>query len=171
MPSINQRTGKSRYNVGKKPSDPPTPDNFGQIDVLLMSKDWLGSLKYVTSDRRRALASHHFLVYADLDVQVPKASRQQPAPRRDLRALRLPGASNQLAAAFTDRAEELESTMPVSTASDIDALMKEYFSTAATAIPALTATPRRPWVSDRTVDIIKTRTDARHRGDVETESR
>ena len=73
------------------------------------------------------MASHHFLVYADLDVQVPKASRQQPAPRRDLRALRLPGASNRFAAAFADRAKELESSMPVSTASDIDALMKESF--------------------------------------------
>ena len=159
------------YNVGKKPSDAPTPDNFGQIDFLLMSKDWLGSLKDVTSDRRRALASHHFLVYADLDVQVPKESRQQPTPRRDLRALRLPGTSNRFAAAFADRAEELESCMPVSTASDIDALMKESFSTAATAISALTATPQRPWVSDRTMDIIKTRTDARHRRDVDTESR
>ena len=115
-----------------------------------MSREWLDSLTFLTSDRRRALASHHFLVYADINVDVPKESRPQPAPRRDLRALRLPGASNRFAAAFADRAEELESSMPGTTASDIEAIMKDSFSAAATSVPTLPAAPRKPWVSDRT---------------------
>eukprot|EP00959_Pyramimonas_sp_CCMP1952_P369615 7741749-Pyramimonas_sp.AAC.1 len=49
--------------------------------------------------------------------------------------------------------------------------MKESFSPAAMAIPVQTATPRRPWVSDRAMGIVKTRADARHRGGVDTERR
>eukprot|EP00959_Pyramimonas_sp_CCMP1952_P423270 8866055-Pyramimonas_sp.AAC.1 len=44
--SITQLTCRSCHNVGKMPSDIPAPENFGQIDFLLLSRDWLDSLTF-----------------------------------------------------------------------------------------------------------------------------
>jgi len=67
------------YDVGKTAKHAPTPDNFGQIDFVIVPADWKHQLRSVQSDRDKALASHHFLVYADFDIEVPKTSRSPPA--------------------------------------------------------------------------------------------
>ena len=60
------------YNVGAKPGDDIFPNTFGQIDFVLISKDWAHLLLEVYSDRKYGLPSHHFLLSSTLHLDVPK---------------------------------------------------------------------------------------------------
>ena len=98
LPADNQITC---YNVGKKAMNDPSTEHFGQIDFLLAPQSWLHQIHFVSSDRQCALASHNFLVIADLDVNVPREIRKQAPSRIYLRPLRLPGASCEFVVVFS----------------------------------------------------------------------
>ena len=58
-------------NVGSSPGHELTAANLGQIDLLLAPKRWL-PVRDVNSMKALALASHHCLVKAELNIRVPK---------------------------------------------------------------------------------------------------
>ena len=60
------------YNIGAQPSSEIIPANFGQLDFLLVQHDWLACVSQLYSCMDVPLASHHFLVIAELTIQVPK---------------------------------------------------------------------------------------------------
>ncbi|CAE8629688.1 unnamed protein product, partial [Polarella glacialis] len=98
-PACNQITC---YDIGSTPVDPPTPEHFGQIDFALVPRNWTINLLRVYSDRSRALASHHFVVLAHLQLWIPKPAARTNQAKLCISALRDPGTSAKFARAFAN---------------------------------------------------------------------
>ena len=58
-----------------------------QLDFVLTPRRWVGAVADVRSCMEEALATHHFLAEAFLDVRVDKHARKVPQPRYDKAAL------------------------------------------------------------------------------------
>ena len=156
------------YNVGKRPTDEPSPINFGQIYFVLVSKTWADCLCSVFSDRSRALASHHFVVRADIYVQIPKAGAICTRRRLDYSSLRQLPVAHKFAAAFSGAMDSLD--VDTATIDEVESTMAQAFHSAASlVIPKLPIVARHPWISDRTMDLIQLRTEARKQGSVDGE--
>ena len=61
------------YNVGSSPAATLSSANFGQIDFLLVGREWLHKISSVASCMDMSLASHHCPVIAEIDVDLPRA--------------------------------------------------------------------------------------------------
>ena len=63
------------YDIGSNPGSALTWKHFRQIEMVLVSHDWLDTLTQLFSCMEHVLALHHFLVLAKLSIQVPKLGR------------------------------------------------------------------------------------------------
>ena len=63
------------YNVGSSSAATLNSTNFGQIDFLFVGREWLHKISGVASCMDMSLASHHFPVIAEIDVDLPRASK------------------------------------------------------------------------------------------------
>ena len=72
---------------GATPHSDVIPDNFGQIDFMLISQNALGLVEDVCANQQYPLASHHCLVTAKLQVQVQNTQRRLLKPTYDLMPL------------------------------------------------------------------------------------
>ncbi len=75
------------YNVGSHPMDPICWRSHGQIDFLLVPKGWVDSVGFVQADRTVAISSHHLLLEALVNVEVPASSGHERRGRLDVSAL------------------------------------------------------------------------------------
>ena len=152
------------YNVGSSPADPPIERHFGQIDFILVSAEWKDSVQRVWSDRTAALASHHFLVQAELQVEIQKATPSAPPTRRDISALREPALANSFNELFTEHMVSHCSGEDVSAHQLNEKMISAFRDAADRCLPEAALRPKRPWISEQTLAIIRERNDARSRG-------
>ena len=94
------------YDIGSNPGSVLTWKQFGQIDLVLVSHDWLDALTQLFSCMEPVLASHHFLVLAKLGIQAPKLGRQQRRTVLQHTALHQTEYQNRFAALFQGEMEE-----------------------------------------------------------------
>lgn len=162
------------YNVGAKPMDPPTSNNFGQIDFVLVPRRSVDCVQRIYSDRTRALASHHFLVVAEVRLGVPKMPRVAERRRLDEAALRQADVAKHFAQAFDEHMAASETSAQThiypQDVNQFCARMAEAFEGAATdVLPSRAVVARRPWISDATLSLIEARNEARRLGASERE--
>ena len=151
------------YNVGAERYSPADPKNFGQIYFALISQAWSHKLLDVTSDRTRALASHHFILHASLDLQVDKQRKRQKQPRMNFAALR----EESIAESFR---ETFHSEMAsFGFAEDLNAYSNNVGmamrAAATSTIPTIPLQPHKPWIAARTLDLIQRRNSMSSSGD------
>jgi hypothetical protein len=58
-------------DLGTKIGDPITYPQYAQLDYILVPQGWQESVLNCRSAREAALASHHYLLYAVLNIIVP----------------------------------------------------------------------------------------------------
>ena len=98
------------HELWAQPMAPPSFKDFAQLDHILASYEELWQVRAVRSDRRQALASHHFLVEIVLDIRVDRnrvengAGKSQEYIRYDLSALRRLHVQEHFGATFRDLA-------------------------------------------------------------------
>ena len=138
---------------------------FAQLDLLLCVQTNLWRVRQVRSDRREALASHHFLVEAVINVQVDEHDDRPERPpekciRHDLEAL----THQPVAVAFAQKFRQL-TDRDCSSSSSVDdlavSLCDSMHAAAESSLPARKAEPKRPWIRDGTLALIAARNAAR----------
>lgn len=172
-PACNQITC---YDIGSTPVDPPTPEHFGQIDFALVPRNWTINLLRVYSDRSRALASHHFVVLAHLQLWIPKPAARTNQAKLCISALRDPGTSAKFARAFANLMDDHQDNgQGDSTPSGVTLLSanisRAMFQTAAQTLPSSISVAQSPWISSRTLRLIDQRRIARQCGNHKRESK
>ena len=71
------------YNVGSRPMDEVSWRSHGQIDFVLVPKDWSDAVTSVQTDRTLALPTHHFFVGSvDFDLSRGSPAPTAPSPTR-----------------------------------------------------------------------------------------
>ena len=89
------------YNVGSSPAATLNSTNFGQIDFLLVGREWWHKILSVASCMDMSLASHHFPIIAEIDVELPKAiATTARSPRYHLSELQCACTSSLFATSF-----------------------------------------------------------------------
>ena len=96
------------YNVGATPHSDVIPDNFGQIDFMLISQNAVSLVEDVCANQQYPLASHHFLVTAKLQVQVQNTQRWLWKPTYDLTPLKSFEKCNHFSALFEQHMSQAE---------------------------------------------------------------
>ena len=161
------------HDVFQNPMAPITHKGFAQLDLVLCPYDALWQIRNVRSDRRQALATHHFHVEvvvetaperkSDSDCQIHKKARPY-----DLNALSNP----RLRETFVARTLQLEENGEIE-GSSVQQIVEKYcdllHNAAAEVLPKKIAEPKKPWISTETLLIISGRDEARKGGDRERE--
>ena len=157
------------YKVGSEPGSPATHEHFGQIDLILISQAWVSKLADVYSDRRIPLASHHFAVFAHLELNIAK----QPRPQRPARWCLSDLESSDTAEAFRGEfLTYLENSTPETGLDTMNSQIESAFHAAASQ--TLSTQPikaHKPWISQTTLELIARRTRARESYQFELEKR
>lgn len=76
------------FDLGAAPFAEMNHKNFAQLNHVLLPPEWLTSFQNIQNDRSLAFASHHFLLTAQLIIEVEKASPRANQCRVDSTALR-----------------------------------------------------------------------------------
>ena len=149
------------YNVGSSLAATLNSANFGQIDFLLVGREWLHKISSVASCMDMPLASHHFPVIAEIDVDLPKAiATTSRGPRFHLCELQS-GPTSSLFATFFHECM-LQCDCGNGTADELCSAMATSFQQSAER--CLHRTKRqahKPWISSRTLHLLEERDDAR----------
>ena len=150
------------YNVGAEAMSPATPANHGQLDFMLISRDWLSQICSVHSDRSIALASHHFLVLADVQLDVARGEKFDRQHRPDVCTLMEPTVST----IFRREFETTMSSIAPNEAEEmnvdaVEAAMGHAFKKAAESLRKSSTVKHQPWISDGTLLLIEARNRAR----------
>ena len=155
------------HDIWQNPVAEVSHKGFAQLDLVLCPREQLWQVKQVRSDRWQALATHHFLVEVCLEFtgtsqhDVPALTQR---PRYDLTALKQVETKEQ----FAVRVRELECESFVSD-SNCDHLVDKFCQTlhmaASETIPDKGVRARRPWIQEKTLELIASRNDARKRRD------
>lgn len=162
------------YNIGHEPIGPVCWESHSQIDFMLIPRHWLHSIRNIFSDRLVALASHHFILTARIDVCVPKiehigCTRPLASALQDITV------ANMFAAFFEANMEreQAESENPEAESVNLlHARMVDAFHGAAAAVlPHASVQQRRPWISASTLDLLQRRNAARSNGTYDEERR
>ena len=149
--------------------DEPTYSSFGQIDFILVSREWTKMLKGVHSDRARALASHHFVVLATVFLQVSKTLPRQVKHKLRVNAQRDACVANR----FVQPCAEHTQSRIASVNDDVNvmygAIRRGFKEAAIQVLPTATVAAMRPWISVATLDLITQRNEAQQSMQASTE--
>ena len=157
------------FAVGAAHDSELTPNNFATLDYILLPRVLQQYVGPVRSDVNAALASHHFLIQAALQITVaPTLAKQCSSKRRDVAALKRPDVAKDFGEAF---AEDLASRPHADNVNDASKALCDAFDHAARkALPECSgARPHRPWVRAGTLQLIDQRTTARADHDADQE--
>ena len=95
------------YSEGASPNSELTPKNFGEIDLSLISHDWLPHVSQLFSCMELPLATHHFLLLAKMHIHVPEMSRtEKHSTCKQVLALQGSDISNAFAHAFDEEMQQ-----------------------------------------------------------------
>jgi len=148
-----------------EPSTTPMGDvssGFSMLDFLLLPSESLDQVVSVSSDRSATLASHHFPVTAHLQVEIETSFVQQPSPKIDFTALAQPHVRKAVVQEFLTKQQHAENN-------DLDISWKTMCTNSLdacrAALPEKTRTANKPWISDRTLQLIEQKRTARLEND------
>ena len=117
----------------------------------------------IESIRTEPLASHHFLLEADVLYDIPAR----------LKLARVPILLPEIAESFAKTFEEAMPQKTRTTELDVDALATAVTNSLRLAeskcLPELRGVKKKPWISERTLDLIQRRSRLRSQGLVESE--
>lgn len=149
------------YNIGAAAFDEVSWRTHGQIDYVIVPKSWQHVVQDIVADRTAALASHHFLLTADLTTYIPITTPKDGGKKPLVNSLRTSGMSNSFASLF-DLNMEAVTAEPTQNVNLLYARIVDSFQHAAqTALPQSNLQPRRPWISAETLSLIEQRNSAR----------
>ena len=144
------------------------PNRLAQLDVALVLKNWLHTVRDVRSLPNAALATQHFAVMAELDIELRKDVTQRRPQRKQITALKDIELQNRFAALV----EENLSIQALAQSEDVNerqTALEDAFGHAKAIFPEYQATPHKPWITTATLTLIDQRTTARHNKDSNTE--
>ena len=150
------------HEPGVPPLAPITCNSFAMLDFLLVSRGDVNDISYVSSDRLATLASSHFPVTAKIQMEF---SRRSPThcttSRRDWATLQNPETRRAFCQNISTNLQDVEVT-------DANLFWDTACSAVATAIkqhvPILSARANKPWISSRTLELLRRRREARANG-------
>ena len=159
------------HDIWQSPMALVTHRGFAQLDLVLCPSEAIWHVKRVRSDRRQALASHHFLLevvadmgYTDHAGEAKKLSTRQGRPRYDFGALKDADVKTQFGEHF--KAAACQKQDQHSSCEELNKAFCESLHTAASqVIPDTNPCPRMPWIQTRTLDLISSRNEARRQED------
>jgi len=153
------------FDFGVNPYDPVIYPQFAQLDFVLAHSQWQHTVLSTKSVRSAGLASHHFMLRATLDIEVPKIPKREQVKRSDTAAL----ANETLAESFANVvAQELGQVLGGVHEPTPDMFQEHFewaFAQATAVLPTTVAQARRPWTSSRTLKLIEARNVAEIKGD------
>ena len=149
------------YNVGSSPAATLNSTNFGQIDFLLVGREWWHKILSVASCMDMSLASHHFPIIAEIDVELPKAiATTARDPRYHLSELQCARTSSLFATSFHECM--LQCHCENGTADELCTAMATSFQQSAErCLHQTKRQARKPWISSRTLHLLEERDKAR----------
>ena len=135
---------------------------------LRYGQAWLDRIIHIESDPWEPLASHHFVLIADLKVDLEKPSFRPQLERYDRASLNNNTIATEFVRAF---GEHLQNSAP--DASDVDAasanIVEAFHHAEKVALPVVAPSRRKPWISDATLSLIDRRRAARASSFIEEE--
>ena len=161
------------HNVGQKKQRTISWASHSQIDFVLCPRAWQHSLISANVDRNACLSSHHFLLEASLQMDVPKPTRAQPRALPTISGLSCSTTANRFAVLMSQSMEDMCEDNPGPTNLDIDyaRLVDAFKHAAKETLPCSTRRPLKPWISSRTLALIEKRQFMRQTHDVEGEQK
>ena len=149
-------------NWGVDPMSPVSAQQFGQLDFLLLRQADMPKVRSARGVRTETLATQHFLIEALVDVTIPpREKRREATPRYDAKALQQPEFAKLFRETFEQHCGAIVETTDISQISDI---VTKAFKVAERQLPKMPLRRRKPWMSQRTLDIINQRHEARRAG-------
>ena len=145
------------YNVGQFESENISWQSHSQIDFALCSKDWMHCVQDVRSDRRWPLASHHYPLVMELDINVPKQKRANSRQHAAVSSLATPATANRFAALFEANMAPAMETERGDVNSFYACFLDSFAATKIDALPCRPVVPERPWISGQTLDLLEAR--------------
>jgi len=139
---------------------------FAQLDLMLIQRGSLAQVRQLRSDRWQALASHHFLL--EIVVEVGQNSEDSISeitqdPRHTVTALKEPLVRQSFVHAYKEL-EEAGCAEPAMNELN-QSLCRCLHAAATLTLPVSAATPRKPWIRRRTLDLIDNRNASRNNED------
>eukprot|EP00959_Pyramimonas_sp_CCMP1952_P423571 8872786-Pyramimonas_sp.AAC.1 len=147
-------------DLGVAPMDPICPELFSQIDHILCNSSVLPWVLDCRSHRRAALNSHHFLTTANIAFQFQNRNIARP-PRSDVSSLKEPGVRRDFVSKFTLAWGD---AVLGGSLDDVAGAVEQAFSSAACSLKPRHTVAKRPWISQRTLDLIEKRNTCRTTG-------
>ena len=145
------------FDLTATPHDPITTNNFAELDHLLVSKTWHNNVINIRSHPQIALATHHFLVTADLNIQIERGRPSGNKLTHDLSSLQRQSIAVSFANSFTNHLysggyhdsncfNDLEQAAGMFAQSMVEAVTD--------TVPMVAAKRNKPWISSNTLDLI-----------------
>ena len=152
------------YDLAAKPMDAIAHNKFAELDHVLTEKRWQSSVTSVTSNRALALASHHFMLTIELELDIPKTQRKQRSLFLDRADLQNPNTARHFTTEFLSATTApLQSNSVTSPSLDNQAgqIAASMFAAASKCLEQREVKPNRPWIRRGTLDLIELRNQAR----------
>ena len=158
------------YNVGVKRAVDISWATHAQIDFLLCQQSCGHIVTSIFSDQEAALSSHHFALRFDLDVVMEKGQQTKRALSYDPGSLSVNFTATRFAQSFDDHMQEWTAAAQPDGLDQYFAMMTDAFQAAAAeTLPKVPVKRQRPWISNRTLELLNQRAEARHSGAFEAE--
>ena len=153
-------------SVGASPTDIVDTRNFAQLDLLLIPHGCMHNVIDIRSNRKEALASHHYLVTARIAVNLAtdfgsQASHKLVAKRFDRMALKDRSISSAFVELFKEALASKSSERDSGNLNCLSECVAAAFAAAESALPEVHTSKRKPWISQSTLDLIEQRRLAR----------
>lgn len=140
------------------------PNLFAQLDLCLAPRRWKNIVRDVSSDPWANVDSDHFPLLVKVRLKLGARRQQIPRPRWDFHSAS-PRNIREMNEALEARLNNMEGSEDVSKTWD---LLREVFVQAMDEhIPKYQFAPRKPWISQSTLDLITRRGVLRSQGDLQ----
>ena len=110
----------------------------------------------VWSERGAPLQSRHFLLLARVALDIPPA-KHAPAAGPSLASLREPSSERRFAESFSQNVISQRKAGPADLEHQARSIEDSFRKAAAEILPDRAAKPKRPWISNRTLELIEKR--------------
>ena len=150
--------------LASKPMDAITPATFAQLDLVLIETKWKHRVISIQSTREVALASHHFLLYCQLDVRLEKKKHIGKNPGKDVGQLLQQEAAEEFSRSVVGSCGTCSNQVD-----DFSNMLTAAINEAHKNLPNQHHTPKQPWVSVQSLAYVDQRNEARRMGDFEGE--